>query len=682
MQRIKILLSLFAVCFFATATFAQQSSKTKAAKKLYEKGNKVNVINATYVNTTQLEFSPSFYQNGIVFASSRVKHGIRDEKINETFFELFYADIDGNGFPLRPKPFSMNVNSQLHEGPVTFSRDGSTMYFTRNNSKKGVAKADEQKKVRLKIFQAQKGEMDWENISELPFNNDAYSTAHPTLSADGLKLFFASDMPGGLGGMDIWVIERTGNGWSEPINLGPDVNTDRNELFPFIHSSGNLFFTSNGYPGAGGLDLYMVELNNGQWGKVTNLGEPFNTPADDLSLILNPDGDMGFFASSRDGGKGKDDIYQFEAPEGIWGKTKASMISSNIRIFDAGDGHNIEGAEIRVFEKTSDGFIGNGNDLYEAVLLPSDQKTGELVFKLVRKDASSLGNPDRLSDNNGIAPYQFLGERKYLVLVSKEGYNPKEVVYSTIGNTGSATIEVPLSISRCAELSGTVRNKLTNSIIPNAVVRIWSGCDESEQEILSNTRGEFSYCLPPGCEYMIKGMKDNYVGEFEKISTSVNNNPMRSDVLLSPTGMSRGVLKEGTLIVLENIYYDFNKSHIRVGAARELDDLITLMQQNPSMRIELGSHTDSRGSDAYNQQLSDRRADSAKQYLVSKGIDSSRVRAVGFGEAQLRNSCVDGVNCSEEDHQYNRRTQVKVIGLDVQYEDKGPEVIDQKRSGN
>ncbi|MEM9819698.1 MAG: OmpA family protein [Bacteroidota bacterium] len=680
----RILLFSFC-CLLAVAMQAQQTSKTKAAKKLYEKGGSVKVINANAINTTQLEFSPTFYQNGIVFATSRRTQGLRDDNIDETFFELFYAESDGNGLPLKPKEFSVQMNSQLHEGPVTFSRDGATVYFTRNNLRKGVSKAGANGKVHLKIYEAQKGERDWEDIKELSFNSDDFSSCHPTLSADGKKLYFSSDREGGLGGMDLWVVERMADGWSEPINLGAEINTEKNEVFPFIHSSGNLFFASNGYAGAGGLDLYMIDLSGKKWGKATNLGEPFNSTGDDLGLILDPTGTTGYFASDREGGRGKDDIYLFEAPDGIWGRTTPLSFNTTISVFDESTSDAISGADIRIFERTSDGFVGNGNDLYEAILMPVEDGSSELVFKLVRKDASQLGAPDKVSDAQGQAIHEFLGESRYLILVSKDGYASKEVVYSTIGNTGAPTIEVPLGRRTCADLTGVVKDKTTNANIPNALVAIWSGCEGSEEIVRTDAQGNFTYCLPPGCEYMVKGSKENYTSEYEKLSTASNSGPLSATLMLSPLGNTSTTptgLTSGSVIVLENIYYDFNKSYIRTGAARELDELLALMRQHPSMKIELGSHTDARGSNQYNQRLSDRRAASAKEYLVSRGIAGSRIAALGFGEGNLRNKCSDGVNCSEEEHQYNRRTEVRVTAidtpLDVRYEDSGPKVIDRR----
>ena len=683
MKLFNILLSL-ALVMLSFGVFAQQNAKSKAASKLYEKGGSVFIKNTNNINTENLEFSPSYYENGIVFATSRYKAGLRDEKIDETFFELFYAEFDGDGQPADPKAFSIEVNSQLHEGPVTFSRAGDLMYFTRNNQKKGIRKADAEGVTRLKVYEARKGGVDWEDVKELPFNDDAYTCMHPTLSADGRVLYFASDMPGGYGGMDIYKVDRNGDTWGTPVNLGPELNTAQHEAFPFIHSSGSIFFASNGHDGLGGLDLFMATENGSAWGSVVNLGEPFNSISDDLGLILDPEGTKGFFTSAREKGAGKDDIYMFTVDDGFNGATAPKTITSTLNVYDKQTSERIEGADIRIFEKTADGFIGNGNQLYQAMLVPSESGTGELVFKLVRQDASSFGPADLISDGNGEAIYDFVGEKSYLVMVTKEGYLNNEVVYTTIGNIGESTVSVPMDKFTCSNMKGIVKSN-SGDYIPDAVVRIKSSCDGTEQIVIADGAGNFNYCLPSGCNYTLVGIKEGYNNGISTVVANGPGSPVNAEVILSrysaPTAPGR-TITTGSVIVLENIYYDFNKSAIRTGAAVELDELIAIMKQYPSMNIELSSHTDSRGTSRYNQRLSQKRAESAKQYLVTRGIVSQRIVAVGNGEANLRNRCDDGVDCSEEEHQYNRRTEVRVTRIDnpvsIQYGDNGPEVIDRK----
>ena len=681
-----------------------QSSKTKAAEKLYEKGGtsgNVLVTNTSSINTEHLEFSPTFYQNGLVYTTAKRKSGPRDGNIDETFFELSFAELDGNGMPIEAEPFSVEMNSRVHEGPVTFSRDGRTIFFTRNNLVKGVTTSDSNGKIRLKVFQARKGFFDWEEVEELPFNSDEYDVMHPSLSPDGKWLYFASNMPGTFGGTDIWVVAKDGDNWGAPTNLGPSINSEKNDAFPFIHESGDLFFASNGKGGSGGYDIYKVK-NAGRNGETaSNVGAPFNSSADDFGLIMNALGTRGYFTSARRGGKGKDDIYKYEVTEGFLAGATPD-IHSMIRVYDKETSGRIEGAAIRVFERSGEGIL-SGGDLYDVVLLPSSGNSNELVMKLVPKDASSMGEPDLMTDPQGEHPYAMRPDKQYVFFVSKEGYLTKELVYSTVGRSGDLVVEVPLEKKRCATLMGTVKDAQTGGILANTNVRISNTCTTAEEVVLSDGNGQFTACLPAGCNYTLSGNRTGYTngtssvtvpsGNLADMSTTINLSPNRVVTTTppsptypstSPSTPSYGgtVIRTGSSIVLDKIYYDFNKSAIRKGAAEELEGLASIMRQYPSMSIELISHTDSRGTSSYNMTLSRRRAESAKRYLMAKGISGDRINAQGYGESEPRNGCKDGVACSEEEHQYNRRTEVRVVrideGVQVQYDDNGPEVIDRK----
>ncbi len=685
MKEIKVL--LFVLLFFNLPflLFAQQSSKTKAANKLYEKGGEVEVINATKINSKGLDFSPAYYQNGIVFASSRYKNGERDKKINETYFELFYAEMDEDGVPLEPKDFSLQVNSHLHEGPVSFNRRGDLMYFTRNHINKGVRKANSKGQTVLKIYEAKKGPTDWKDVVELSFCDDEYNYAHPSLSADGSKLFFASDAPGGMGGMDLYMVERVGDQWSTPVNLGKDVNTAGNEVFPFIHSSGNLFFSSNGWSGAGGLDLFMVDIGSRKWGQVTNLGEPFNSERDDLGLILDPAGNKGYFSSNRRGGAGKDDIYMFIAPEGIWGRTRPSSVEAIIAVQDELSRHQIEGAQVQIFEKNGSAFIDQtGAPIYESILLPDAEGSEKMVLKRILKNTDQLNQKIYLTNARGKLDYTFEGEQEYLILVSLDGFESREVLFVADASAAAPTISVALEAQRCVDINGLVASDAGEGLA-KAAVKIRNNCNQEEELLVADAGGNFSHCLPAGCNYTLIGIKENYAESSIDLNDLQNTGApitVKMELLKNSTAAAVKSISTGSVIVLENIYYDFNKSYIRTGDAAELDELLEIMQRYPSMKIELSLHTDSRGPTKYNRRLSMKRAESAMQYLVARGVAFDRVQAVGYGESKLRNHCRDGVSCDEEEHQYNRRTEVKVIELDesveVQYQDNSPKVIDRR----
>lgn len=657
----------------------QQSSKSKSSDKLYEKGQirrEVNLHPADGINTGAYEFSPSFYQNGIVYVSFH-KNGPIDPNTGKPFFELFYAEMDNQFLPQKPQGFSLSINSQVHEGPVAFSRDDQLIYFTRNNLEGGIAKANGRGDVTMKIYEARRGKFDWEGIKALPFNSDEYTCFHPSMSADGKRLFFSSDMPGGYGGYDLYYAEKKGEDWAKPVNLGPDINTKGNEVFPFLHETGNLFFSTDGRGGEGGLDIFMINIAEKAWGKLYNLGTPFNSALDDLGFILNKEATRGYLSSDRPGGKGGDDIYMFDADGPILDDETPAM-RATIIAFDERTNERVSNAGVRLFQQSEDGYI-EGENLYDVALLPS--QNGELNMKLVRKNSDDLGKPSLFTDMNGEVKSIIRQGKNYLLLVTKEGFGDGEMQYSTVDISGDQVIRVPLRSRSCNPLDGLVTVEGFNTTVPNALVRIVDRTNGTEQLVRTNANGGFDYCLPAGADFEVSAEKEGYAkGAVHNVSTKNVENNGSLNLMLKLQPIDKEVVKEpireGSVIILENIYYDFNQYIIRKGAARDLDAMAQLMLQYPSMEVELIAHTDSRGNETYNQELSLKRAESAKSYLIRKGIAGERIKAFGYGESQLRNHCVDGVECTDEEHQYNRRTEVKVVRIDepvkVQYDEGNP----------
>lgn len=676
----KVLLFLVVLSLPLCLLAQQQSSKSKSSDKLYEKGTakrSITLQNAKGINKASYEFSPSFYQNGIVYVSFH-KNGPIDPNTGKPFFELFYAEMDEQHMPQSGRAFSITINSQVHEGPVSFSRDNNLMYFTRNNLEGGIAKTNSKGQVTMKIYEARRGVYDWENIKPLPFNNDEYTCFHPSLSADGNRLFFSSDMPGGYGGYDLYYVEKKTDDWSKPINLGPDVNSSGNEVFPFLHESGTLFFSTNGRGGEGGLDIFMIDISGKDWGTLYNLDTPLNSASDDLGFIINESATRGYFASDRPGGIGDDDIYMFEADGSILNE-ESPVLSAAIIAYDATTNERIPSAGVRVFQQSEDGFI-EGNDFYDVELLPSEN--GELRMKLVRKDASDLGKPTLFTDMDGTVNSILRQGKKYFILVSKDGYADGEVQFSAADATGAQTIRVPLRTRNCTNLDGIVTVQGYGAAVPNALVRIVDQATGREELVRTNANGGFDHCLPPNSDFIVTAEKTGYNSGSANVSTKnlQGAQPLNVNLKLQPANNDEKVVKEpireGSVILLENIYYDFNQYIIRRGAGVELDALAQLMKQYPSMEVELIAHTDSRGNDQYNLELSLKRAESAKRYLIQKGVRGSRIKAMGMGETQIRNRCADGVECSDDEHQYNRRTEVKVMRIDepvkVQYGEGDP----------
>lgn len=278
------------------------------------------ITNETEINSIFQEYSPAFYQNGLVFIASNPAVNTdkkEDENTGKATTSLFFAARYGNGNLQKPMTFAEELTTKFYDGPLSFSKDGNTIYFTRTNLRRGKPIKAKDELVKLKIYAATKKDNKWDNIFELPFNNAEYDCAHPSVSNDGRRLYFSSNRPDGFGGMDLYVSTLINGKWSDPVNLGPKVNTDKNEIFPFIHADGKVYFASNGHKGIGNLDIFCTMKTDTGWLKPQNLPEPINSRSDDFGFIISGDKKSGYFSSNRASGKGDDDIFNFMASEGI-----------------------------------------------------------------------------------------------------------------------------------------------------------------------------------------------------------------------------------------------------------------------------------------------------------------------------------------------------------------------------
>ncbi len=492
-------------------------------------------------NSEYSDFSPMFYnEDQLVFASAMDSSFFSTRRYkwnNQPYLDLYVAKVNNESQEVKDAiKFSKKINTKYHEASVTFSPDNTTMYFTRNNYGKKL-KRDKNGVNNLKIYRSRKVAGSWTEATEVPFNSDEFSTGHPALSPDGKQLYFVSDRPGSLGETDIFVVDvYEDGGYSDPRNLGPEINTERKEMFPFI-SDKKLYFSSNGHIGLGGLDIYEAAFDeeNG-FQQVKNMGKPVNSKKDDFSYIVNEGTQKGFFASNRRGGKGDDDIYSFSRllPEELNLNAIAGVVTEQV----------------------------TGEVMPEALVTLLDENNIKLKEVISDKDGSFVF--EDLDSNT-----------KYTVRTNKEGYS--EVVLNT----------------------PTKDNELIN------------------------------------VEVSLEKLEDLIV-------------------------LEEGIKK----IKLNMIFFNFDKSNIRDDAATELNRLVAVMQENPSMIIKIESHTDSRGKAAYNKYLSDKRAKSTRAYIISKGIDPKRIEsAIGYGEERLLNGCDGSIRCSSAQHQLNRRSEFIIVNM-------------------
>jgi hypothetical protein len=296
----------------------EKVSKSDTTKTVKSPAVKIEVKSVKALNGSKDDFSPIFFENGLLFCSNsrKVKKGTDPDKVPEDL-NLKYVAFDSVGNLTRPTSFGHRTNSKTHEGPSCFNPKRDTMFLTRNMSKGGKDKQNKEGVYTLKIYVKTKDSTgNFVGEKFMAFESEKYSYCHPAMSLDGNRLYFASNMPGGFGGMDLYVVRRLNDtAWTQPINLGPRVNTNKNEIFPYIADSGAFYFSSNGMSKdkeRKDLDIYKIDLDNKR-AVAQPLQEPINSIADDFGIMFLPNNPQkGFLSSNRKGGVGGDDIYEFE----------------------------------------------------------------------------------------------------------------------------------------------------------------------------------------------------------------------------------------------------------------------------------------------------------------------------------------------------------------------------------
>jgi len=570
------------------------------------------IVKRLLINSVNGDMCAVPYEDGIVFASSREDGKSKTQDwTSKPYLSLWFSKGKENNFRT-PVLLELADKSKYNDGPVSFSSDGNEMYITRNYEENGKIVRDQNRIVRLKILSATKVNGKFDAFKEFKYNNKTYSCAHPFISKDGNKLYFASDMPGGKGGMDIWVCNRVNGDWDKPVNLGAEVNTTENEVFPYIDHEGNLFFSSNGRSGMGGLDIFKCEFENGKFKTAENIGSPLNSTFDDFAYVYDKKNMCGYLTSNRDTKNENDDLYMF----------KKNCVPLDGLVYDKETNLPLANAKVVINE--------GGNKFAE---VQTDDK-GKF------KSCLSIG-------------------QNYDFIASKDEYKENKVSINGV-NDEPQVIKIPLSKIPAFTLEGHVYLEEDKSALPNHPVKLMNLKTNKETETLTDANGNYHFDLEPETNYKVMTFRENCADNFADRSTI---GLTKSTVLKADFGF----FCQGDVIRVDNIYYDLAKWNIRPDAAKELDKLVDIMKKYPKMQIELGSHTDCRASFKYNMDLSEKRAKSAVQYIVKKGVEASRMTYKGYGESKLINHCeCEGtrvVPCTEEEHQQNRRTEFKVLNV-------------------
>jgi len=494
------------------------------------------------INSRYSDYGSFIYNNKIYFASARDTGNFTKRKhkwTGEYFTNIYDADLDpATGSTSKVNKFKSAINTKFHEASPVFTKDGKTVYFTRNNYIDGKKGKDENKVTLIKLYKAELGKDNkWTNITELPFNSNNYSTAHPALSPDEKTLYFASDMPGSIGESDIYKVTINPNGgYGAPENLGNSINTEGKETYPYLTSENEIYFASDGHPGLGGLDVFVGDIDNsGKVSNIQNVGADVNSPKDDFAYIIDPETRRGFFSSNKEGGQGSDDIYKFL-------------------------------------------------------------------------------------------------ETKRLKCVQ--------------------------------ELYGVITDAETGAVLPGAKVTLYDDQMNLKNSVAADGSGLYSFAVECGKTYYVRAEKPEYTTR--ELSVTIEKTSGKTNL---PIALEKATCKVtvgddlGKCFGIKMIYFDLDKSNIRTEAALDLEKILAVLNDYPNMKLDIRSHTDSRASHQYNEALSDLRAKSTIQWLVKNGIAPNRLTGRGYGETELVNKCADGVPCTEEEHQANRRSEFIITAL-------------------
>ena len=495
--------------------------------KILEKGKRFNVQNLA-INSEVSDFGGTLKNGKLYITSARNSNRKTYGWNEEPFLDIYTAYVNDDGEFQTPSIIEQNINTKYHEGTVSFSPDGNTMYFSRESFYEKVYERDSITKYKISVLNLYKSinqEGQWSEAEALSLNGDSYSVKNPSVSADGKTLYFASDKTGGYGNFDIYSAPIDENGSvGDATNLGQKLNTEGQEMFPFISANNTLYFSSNGHLGLGGLDVFFAKIVDGKVGPIRNIGIPVNGNADDFAFSINEETEEGFVSSNREGGVGSDDIYSIKKIQPI--------------------------------------------------------------------------------------------------------------------------CDVLVSV--------TVKDRKTGLILVGAAVSIQDADGNIFGTKTSNTEGVVEYIIECNIDTKLVGSKIDYESGFTLVA-GTSEEEVSADLILTP--IDEIIL--ANKVILNPIYFDFDKSNINAQAAFELDKLVQLMNKYKSIVLSAESHTDSRGSASYNLSLSERRAMTTAQYVISKGIDASRITGEGKGETMPSVDC--GGRCTEEEHQLNRRSEFLIL---------------------
>lgn len=587
------------------------------------------INNLTSINSSKLDYCPIPFGNGIIFTSDRVENLPWYKRIFSRSYSnlLFTAKTNGKSYL---KPFSLpgEVNGKFNEGAASISGDGKKMFFTRNAIKKNNNGLYD-----LNIYTAELIDKKWQNVKELDLAAENYTNCHPAISKDGQTLYFASNRPGGHGGMDIYKTHLVEGEWSTPINLGPAINSEKTELFPQIGQEGELYFASDAGDGIGQLDIWVSRVgSSGMMMNKQNMGVPINSPEDDFSFVVMPDSRSGYLTSNRKNGKGGDDIYSWSITVPKEKEIESTPVEENIfTSIDITDPNNelLSSAALTLIEIS-----------YKLVDVPSLNQPFFISNILDQSLIDMIGEKVNPISGESTKPlYKINPVKEYFLVADHPNFKTRQQVISgatLIQNNSYAMQLMPVNEEYLALAVNTPSidpmngptspniNTINPADLPTAAI----SAEETTPVILVAA-------VPPASDE-----------EF----TSKGGVILETD---------KAIVVEKTYFPLfRSIYHAFNKYILNAETKEELSDVVSTLRREIKTTVLVESHTDTKGSSTYNKKLSQKRANEVKAYLVENGIESNRITAIGYGSERPLIECLEEEECPEETHQKNRRTEI------------------------
>jgi outer membrane protein OmpA-like peptidoglycan-associated protein len=678
------------------------------AMKVKNDQNRYLIRPVTQLNTASSDIVAINAKDEIVFATrgKRKEIGAPNKKRRSTDdYDFYRATKGGDGSVTGIQSMKGGINSSSDDVSAVKMPGSDLILFTRAGEAAPTKNTVGDKQVNpteeINILGARANGKKVGALENLPFNlSDGHHNFHPAIHPNGNVIVFASDRPGGQGGVDLYMVQREAGKWSKPINLGADVNSEGDELFPTFNKEGNLFFASDGHIGYGGLDLYTSDYKGDHWGQINNMGTGINSSKDDFALVWDPATSSGYFSSNRNAATG-DDIYAFARTPGINGQifdgmSREALAGSIVRLRDINGNEKIvitdgigqfsepcKANSAYILTVDAPGFhtwrdtfwtknIPQGRDVNMDIFLEveqvfemkgrvNDQADGHLLGDAQIEIVQANAAKKTLSASADSADYRFRLQpgQDYAVIFRKEGYIPRILNLSLANFRGVETRErdVPMAKGDYVLLQGNIIEEGQKNPLQRAAITI---IDNRTQTIVDSTlslaNGTFTVALPWDslANYSIIGAKTGY------LSKSLHLDTREGKEMSVTIGLDEAVF--GLDHSHKIIYYDYNEVNLDLLSKKDLNEIYVFLMENMDAKLEIRSHTDARGTKQYNLELSRRRSDAVIKYIQARRqLPDERFISWGFGEEYLLNDCVDGKPCTEEEHAKNRRTEIKIV---------------------